>query len=210
MNGHTPKEVILGEAAVSIGASQTNAPISKEFAVSEGGSLNFRADLYFGKVATAGTITVKLQDSSGYNLWADNKTATASASTDKTVVSVDSSADSLEVTGHGYTDATAVVVNSSGQVPAGLVAGVVYYSKAVDANNIELHRTKALGSKLDITDAGSGTITVTAVSKSEITVVAEVAGDATYLPINAQGRLVATTAGGESLQVVSIKVVQEN
>lgn len=210
MNGHTPQEQLLNKAMVSVGASATNAVVSKEFPVSNDGSTNFRADIYLGKVV--GSPVLKLQDSSGLNIWTDSKTATASASTQKTVSAVDASADTLTSASHGYTSGQPVVINSSGALPAGLEAGKVYYAEAVDANTVKLHTIRDLSSPVDITDAGSGTIQLTAVSRVEIVITSYLSSDISsgYAPVNAQARVVCSSAGGESAQIVAVKIVQEN
>lgn len=210
MNGHTPHEHLLGNATQNLGASVSGQPVSNEFSVSAGGSKNFRVDVFMGKVV--GSPVLKLQDGSGFNLFVDNKTATAAASTQKTISAVDTDADTLTSVSHGYSSSQPVVLNSSGAVPAGTEAGKVYYVNKIDADTFELHRNKDLQSKVDLTDAGSGTITSTLVTRVEIVVQAENGTDVSsgFSPVNAQARLVASTAGGESLQVISIKVVQEN
>lgn len=79
-------------------------------------------------------------------------TFTASASTDECTLA---SAHGL-LTGHAVT-----VSNSGGGLPAGLVAGTVYYARVISPTVVQLH-TSAAGAvantgKVDITTAGTGT-----------------------------------------------------
>lgn len=213
MNGHTPQEQLLKRTMVSIGASETNTVASEQFPVSNDGSTNFRADIYMGRVV--GAPVLKLQDSSGLNLWADNKTAAASASTQKTVSAVSDTADTLTSAAHGYTSGQPVVINSSNGVagiPGGLEQGKVYYVNVLDANTVEMHANRDLNSRFDITSAGTGTITLTLVTRFEIVVTSYLAADITsgFAPVNSMARVVCSSAGGESAQIVAVKIVQEN
>lgn len=92
---------------------------------------------------------------------------------DKTVTAVSAVADTLTIAGHGLENADGPVrVASTGTLPGGLAADTDYWVIRVDANTIKLAATfvatggeQPLGAAnpktpVDITSAGSGTITV--------------------------------------------------
>lgn len=86
------------------------------------------------------------------------------------VSSVSAGTDVLNVPSHGLQPNTACTVNSTGTVPAGLTAatstsasipmGPYYYAIIVDSDNIKLSATSG-GAAVDITGAGTGSITIT-------------------------------------------------
>lgn len=80
------------------------------------------------------------------------------------VSSVDTTNDTLTITAHGIGNNTGIKVLSTETIPAGLSTATTYYARSVNANEISLHTTldgaQNNTGKVDITDAGSGTITV--------------------------------------------------
>ena len=76
------------------------------------------------------------------------------------VVTVDASTDTLTSTSHGLTNGQASRVRAvDGTVPAGLSAGTQYFVVGATANTFQLSTTVG-GAAVNITDAGSGTISV--------------------------------------------------
>lgn len=88
-----------------------------------------------------------------FPLWgASTVTFTANASTDR-----------LSATSHQLRTGQPVQFASTGTLPAPLEAGTTYYVIFVDANTIEVAATNAAavaGTKVDITDTGTGTHTI--------------------------------------------------
>lgn len=77
----------------------------------------------------------------------------------KTVSSVDDATDTLTSNGHGLADGTAVKIHAATTLPGGLSATRVYYIRDTATNTFKL-ATTAGGTAVDLTSAGSGTITV--------------------------------------------------
>ena len=78
---------------------------------------------------------------------------------------VNDTADTLTIESHGLTVRDAVKVQSTGTLPAGLVAGTVYFVVEDTVDTIQLAESAANASLdpavvVDITDAGTGTITL--------------------------------------------------
>lgn len=90
------------------------------------------------------------------------------------VTAVNTSTDTLTVPSHGLQANTACVVQSTSSVPGGLTAGTsthagvpmgpYFYAIIVDADNLKLSATSGPGSAVDITSAGSGSITIRPIS----------------------------------------------
>jgi hypothetical protein len=209
MNANNPNSVALTPSGTTLGASATDTLVSKEFRITAGGATNLRTDIYVGKVTVAAAVSAKFQHSSGYNIWTDAKTVSITASTDKTVSAVSTSLDQLTVTTHGFSTNTAIVFTSSGVVPTPLLAGKLYFAIVVNANTIQVAESKD-GPAIDITDAGSGTITVCAARSFSITYQTTVSGDQTHLPLKSAGRVVATTGAGDSLQVSDVVILMDD
>jgi hypothetical protein len=88
---------------------------------------------------------------------------------------VDATADTLAIESHGLKYRDAVKVQATTTLPAGLVADTVYYVVEDTADTIKLATTPANASTdpatvIDITDPGSGTITVTRAVNLGVTV----------------------------------------
>jgi len=82
---------------------------------------------------------------------------------------VDVGADTITITGHGFTRAHRISFSSTGTLPAGLTAGTVYFANVVDANTLKVFTSESWGYYggagwylVNLTDQGSGTHTVTA------------------------------------------------
>lgn len=209
-NANNPNSVALTPSGTTLGASATDTIVSKEFRVTAGGAKNLRVDIYVGKVTAAAGVSGKVQHSSGYNIWADAKgTGAITASTDKTVSAVDTATDILTVTGHGFATNQPIVFTSSAATPPPLLAGKLYFAIVVDANSIKVAEYKD-GPSIDITGAGSGTITVCGARVFPITFQTTVAGDQTYLPLKSAGRITATTGAGDALQVADVVVLMDD
>lgn len=82
-----------------------------------------------------------------------------------TISSVDLTTDTLTSNNHGYANGTAVVISSTVSVPGGLQNGIVYYVVGATTNTFQLAATVG-GPAINLTSAGSGTITVNYVPTS--------------------------------------------
>lgn len=205
MNANNVKQVAVPNTVVP--ASQTNAVASNAFSVTAGGAKSMKIDIICGSVTVAAAVSVKLQDTSGYNIWNDLKSTTISASTDQ-VFTASSTTSIITCAGHGYTEGQAVCVNGPG-LPAPLSEGSIYFVKLIDANTFYL--TAVPGSSfIQLTSNGALGQEVTAVAAYTQKYLTAVAGDQTYLPIRSVGRFVATTGAGDSLQILAINVMQED
>ena len=85
----------------------------------------------------------------------------------KTFGAIDTATDQVTITAHGFRDGEQCQVAAIGTLPAGgLAAGTAYFLHAVDANTISFYDTEAHAlaggatGKVDMTDAGTGTIRV--------------------------------------------------
>lgn len=72
----------------------------------------------------------------------------------------DAGADTLAATSHGLADGDDFLIRSTGTVPGGLASDTRYWVRDAAANTFKITSTQG-GAAIDITDAGSGTITVT-------------------------------------------------
>jgi hypothetical protein len=72
---YTDDQVLV--AGVAIPASQTNAPVSKEFKITAGGALNMAVAIVAS--AVTGTVDLKLQSSVNGQDWVDAKATTIAA-----------------------------------------------------------------------------------------------------------------------------------
>ena len=82
----------------------------------------------------------------------------AAYSTTKTISAVNTGTETFTSNTHGYANGTPVQVSATTTLPAPLVAATTYYVINAAANTYQLSLT-ATGSAIDITTAGSGTIT---------------------------------------------------
>lgn len=78
----------------------------------------------------------------------------------KVITAVDTATNRLTVS-HGLPSTWKVQVSSTGTLPSPLVAATDYYAKIISPTVIELYTDEALSSIVDLTTAGSGTITET-------------------------------------------------
>lgn len=77
---------------------------------------------------------------------------------------VNTSTEKITLTSHGFANAHAVQISSSGTIPGGLSAGTTYFVIWIDANTIQLASSLAnvyAGSPINITSQGSGNHTIT-------------------------------------------------
>ena len=196
----------------TIGASQTDALISQAAAPVTGDGLSLmRIDVYTGFVTAATGVSVKVQSSTGYNIWDDTKSASILASSNKTFTANPAN-NQLTSTAHGLSSGDVVVLSSTGSLPTGLQENTKYFVEVIDANTLELYDTANRNSNTlaQFSDAGSGTHSLAKVSKVSITFNPNVAGDQAYLPLGNVIRVVASTGAGDSLQVVDIVQVQKD
>ena len=82
----------------------------------------------------------------------------AAYSTTKTITAVNTGTETFTSNAHGYANGTPVQVSATTTLPAPLVAATTYYVINAAANTYQLSLTET-GSAIDITTAGSGTIT---------------------------------------------------
>lgn len=75
-NGYSPSDYAITGAVSGI---VTDQPISREFSISAGGSLNFVVKVAISGVNHVGTQTVKLQTAMNGSDWVDSKSATFTA-----------------------------------------------------------------------------------------------------------------------------------
>ena len=81
--------------------------------------------------------------------------------TSEVITSVDIATETLTSNSHAFTNGDRVrVASTGGSNPGGLVAGTVYFVVGSTTNTFQLSATEG-GAAIDITDTGSGTITVT-------------------------------------------------
>lgn len=72
----------------------------------------------------------------------------------------DAGTDTLTKSSHGLYDGTRVEISSTGSVPTGLSTSTTYYVVSATTNTVQLSATYG-GAAIDLTDAGSGTISLT-------------------------------------------------
>lgn len=76
---------------------------------------------------------------------------------------VTAAADTITITGHGFTTGALVQLTTTDTLPAGLSTSTNYYLIVVDADTLSFATNQAnalAGTAIDITDAGTGTHTV--------------------------------------------------
>jgi hypothetical protein len=101
----------------------------------------------------------------------DNWPASVSATETFATTDVDVSTDRITVT-NDIATCTELQFSSTGEVPAPLVTGTIYYAIRIDATTIEVASTPVLaaaGTALNLTDVGSGTHTLDIGSGSSTT-----------------------------------------
>lgn len=92
----------------------------------------------------------------------DNWTVAISATEDFATTAVNTTTDQITVA-NDIATCTELQFSSTGEVPAPLVSGTVYYAIRVDATHIKVATTPVLaaaGTAIDLTDQGSGTHTL--------------------------------------------------
>jgi len=90
---------------------------------------------------------------------------------DLTVSSINTTTDVLTVTNHNLNTGDIIYIQSLGTIPAGLSAFTRYFIRKLSSNTISLYEafegSKIDSGRIDITSAGSGTITISNISISE-------------------------------------------
>ena len=71
MSGYTVRNKLLRSAAVSVGASETNTPVSNTFTITAEDSLNFLTQLQLSAVSQTTGLTMKLQHAPDGESWQD-------------------------------------------------------------------------------------------------------------------------------------------
>ena len=199
---------VIGNHAQTVGASETDFIISDAFKITSAGAKTIRVDVALGKVTDGDSSSViELAHKSGFNAWSDTKSQATSGSTTNKALTPDFTTGIITSNAHGFVLNSAVVLNGVA-VMAGLVSGVVYYVRKIDANTFYLTATPD-GDILEFTDDGN-TVTATLVTYIGLTLNIEVAGDQGYLPLRQQGRVTLTTGAGDSVQVLDVFVTQED
>jgi hypothetical protein len=215
---------VYTDGGKTLGASETNTVISKEFSVSRSGSLDIRVKASASGVTSSSGITIQLQH------W-DGTPATSSFAFTDTDVST--SGNTITKTAHGQQTGDTVVFTVAGSdvLPAPLVAGVTYYVINASSSTIKAATTAAnaaAGTAIDITTAGTSAGAFTASfsgdrwvtqSKAGTAVTAngadyyillrvEVSGDQADLPLMPRARVVATTGSGDAVTFTNVTVMQ--
>ena len=111
----------------------------------------------------------------------------ATYGTKVTVASVQTAADTITITGMRApftTNGTVVMFQSSGTLPAPLLANTIYYTRGCSGNTLQLERWPST-SVIDLTTAGSGTIEIysggsNSPATDTINVLTDVSGDASW------------------------------
>jgi hypothetical protein len=199
-------DVKTARIGVTIPASQTNAPVTF-IPVTATSRLSLVVDVYVGKVAAGGTPTVKLQDSTGQNIWSDVKASASITASTNTTVTLNTSTSVFTAASHGFTDGQLVALNSTGTLPGTFAPGEAVYIQNSTTNTFQLSYQQGVGSlPVSASQAGSGTLTVTPVRVVTIRVNNAVTADQAVLPLRPVARLVATTGASDSIQVISVSV----
>jgi hypothetical protein len=79
MNAWTPRSISALNAPVTVGASQTDVPVSKQFGITAGGSRNIVMAAKVSGLTVGAGVTLKLRTSIGTNTAQDSKTASVTA-----------------------------------------------------------------------------------------------------------------------------------
>lgn len=207
MNANNPKEVINNKRPSVYGASLTEVAVAGPFGQTAGALQHAcRLDLIVGQVTVAAAISAKHQHSNVPGLWTDAKTVSITASTPKSAT-VNPATDQLTIAAHGYVENQLVVVGGT-VLPEGSQPSTFYWVKVIDANTIQL-KTANDGQVLDVTSAGTS-VTVTAARVFSITYLPTVAGDQAHMPLRSSGRIVLTTGAGDSVELLAVKMNQED
>lgn len=191
---------------VNVATNQTNVATGITFGINSDMRLNLVVDVVVGQCAVIGTTNVGLRNGNGFGLWTNTKTAAVSASTDKTISSVTAGTGTLTSNSHGYTAGQLVTINSSGAVPGGLFAGGKYFVTNPTTNTFQLSASYNGPAITSFLDAGSGTIKTTAAAVVTLAFNAQTAGDVQYLPLRPQAEIIATTANGDTIQIIDVRV----
>lgn len=98
--------------------------------------------------------------------WLDDRATDLNGTGAGQTFTADFTNDEIDITSHGRATADGpFVVSTTTTLPAGLVAGTLYWVNAVTANALSLHLTREEAAKginaVDMTDAGTGTHTLT-------------------------------------------------
>ena len=208
MNANLPKEQAKNRRPSNYGASLTNAPISENFGQTAGALQSaFRAEVVVGVVTVTTAITAKHRHNNSAGLWVDGKTVAITAST-QTSVTADASTDVLTAAAHGYVDNQPIVISGT-TMPGGVEARTIYWVKLLTGNTFQLRSAHDSSGIVDITSAGSS-VSATPVRSFSITYLPTVAGDQSHMPLRPNGQVVLTTGASDSVDVLSVRINQED
>lgn len=134
-------------------------------------------DTQSGTVAAALSLdAIDVRNAKGYEIFVDTTVTTASAATFTAATT-----DICTITAHGYYTGLKVAATTSGTLPAGLSA-TNYYVIRIDANTFYLATSAAnaiAGTRVDITDTGTGTHTLTPAALSGASYKVQISPDGT-------------------------------
>ena len=134
-------------------------------------------DTQSGTVAAALSLdAIDVRNAKGYEIFIDTTVTTASAATFTAAVT-----DICTITAHGYYTGLKVAATTSDTLPAGLSA-TNYYVIRIDANTFYLATSAAnaiAGTRVDITDTGTGTHTLTPAALSGASYKVQISPDGT-------------------------------
>lgn len=207
MNANLPKEKARNKRAETYGASQTELPVSVNFGQTAGALQSaLRIDAIVGVTTVAAAISLKHQHSNLPGIWTDAKSVSITASTNTSAVA-NATTDQLTIAAHGLKENQAVVISAT-SMPGGLLTLTPYFVKVIDANTIQLKSANE-GQIVDITSAGTSVL-LTVCRVFTITYLPTVAGDQSHMPLRSSGRTVLTTGAGDSVDLLSLIINQED
>jgi hypothetical protein len=155
--------------------------------------------------AVTGTPTFQLQTQAEYRIWRTIKSSPAAVVSTDTTVTV-TLPSTLTAASHGYTAGQMVTINSSGTVPGGLLPGSRYFVAAPTTNTFMLSlMPSTTPAPVQFSDAGSGTITVTA-AQAVVLLVNNATADSSVLPMDPRFRINGVCTGGQSMQFIGLSV----
>lgn len=189
----------------SIPALQTDLVCSQDIGrdVDKDGTL--RVDLMLGRIA--GTPQFTLQQADSIGTWEDVETIEAVEALGTTCTFT---AGSLVVaaTAHPFTEGQLVTFSSTGQLPTGIRGAHLYrVTQVLSANSVSIVQHNVVSFANNIPEnAGSGTHSIVAVSYLSSRLLPNIVADQPYLPTRRILRWCATTALGETAQVIGVTI----
>lgn len=190
----------------NIEASLTNVVVTPEHGVGRDADKDgtIRVDLMLGQVADTPQFTLQQSDGTA---WENVETIEAAANAGTTCTFTAGST-TVTATSHGLHEGQLVTFATSGQLPGAIRGGHLYYvRKVVSANAVEVLPHNVVGFKSDIPeDTGSGTHKLIPVVHLSAKLIPTIVADQPYLPARRSFRWIATTALGETAQVIGMVI----